>query len=252
MSITVLAGLRVRKVVGCAVRTANLPFAGLLWCAQRTLRILSCACLRLPGAKWGLMFVVFAATVPAQAFAHSLSTRFGDFYGGLLHPLSSLELGMGFLVLALLAGQQDKRGARLVLAWFIGAMLVGAVLASWLPTLAEQVRLPNLGLAALLGVLVAAAPRIPYFVLPVIGFASGVLSGIGNGLAMAPETAPHLFIPGLAISGLLVVTPLVAFVTTLERHWQLVAVRIVGSWIAASGLLISAFYLRGLVPNLAS
>jgi hypothetical protein len=36
--------------------------------------------------------------------------RFGDFYGGLLHSLTSLELGMGFLVLALLAGQQDKRG----------------------------------------------------------------------------------------------------------------------------------------------
>ena len=199
-----------------------------------------------------LMLCAVAATVPAQAFAHSLSTRFGDFYGGLLHPLTSLELGMGFLVLALLAGQQDKRGARLVLAWFIGAMLIGAAVSSWLPILADQVRLPNLGLVALLGVLVAVAPRIPYIVLPVIGFSSGMLSGIGNGLAMTPETAPHLFITGIVVSGLLVVTPLVALVTTLDRHWQLVAVRIVGSWIAASGLLISAFYLRGLVTNLAS
>ena len=207
------------------------------WCARTLAALMSCA---------------VASAVPAQAFAHSLSARFGDFYGGLLHPLTSLELGMGFLVLALLAGQQDKRGARLILAWFIGAMLVGAVVASWMPILVDQVRLPNLGLAALLGVLVAVAPRIPHVVLPVIGFASGMLNGVGNGLAMTPETAPYLFISGIAISGLLVVTPLVAFVTTLDRHWQLVAVRIVGSWIAASGLLMTAFYLRGLVGNLAS
>ena len=198
-----------------------------------------------------LMLCAVASTAPTQAFAHSLSARFGDFYGGLLHPLTSLELGMGFLVLALLAGQQNKQGARLVLVWFIGAMLMGAVVASWMPILADQVRLPNLGLAALLGVLVAAAPRLPHVALPVIGFASGVLNGLGNGLAMTPETAPHLYIPGIAVSGLLVVTPLVAFVTTLDRHWQQVAVRIVGSWIAASGLLISAFYLRGLVNNVA-
>ncbi len=199
-----------------------------------------------------LMMCVYSAAMPAQALAHSLSKRFGDFYGGLLHPLTSLELGMGFLVLALLAGQQNKRGARSMLAWFIAAMLAGAVMAHWLPILVDEVRLPNLALAALLGTLVAVAPRLPNVVLVVIGFASGVLNGLGNGLAMTTETAPHLFIPGIAVSGLLVVTPLAAFVTTLNRHWQLTAVRIIGSWIAASGLLISAFHLRGLVGNLAS
>ena len=85
-----------------------------------------------------LVMAAFTSAVPAQAFAHSLSTRFGDFYGGLLHPLTSLEFGMGFLVLALLAGQQDKRGARLVLAWFIAAMFAGAIAAHWLPVLADE------------------------------------------------------------------------------------------------------------------
>jgi hypothetical protein len=87
-------------------------------------------------------------------------------------------------------------------------------------------------------------------VLPVIGFASGVLNGLGNGLAMTAVAAPNLFISGIAVSGLLVVTPLVAFVTTLDRHWQRIGGRIVGSWIAASVLLMGAFYLRGLVGNL--
>jgi hypothetical protein len=40
MPLTVQAGLRVCKVVGCAVRTANLLFAGLFRCARRTLRSL--------------------------------------------------------------------------------------------------------------------------------------------------------------------------------------------------------------------
>jgi len=38
MPITVQAGVRLPKLVGCAVRTTNLQFAGRFWCARRTLR----------------------------------------------------------------------------------------------------------------------------------------------------------------------------------------------------------------------
>lgn len=38
MLTTVQASLRARKVVECAMRTAKIPFTGLLWCARRALR----------------------------------------------------------------------------------------------------------------------------------------------------------------------------------------------------------------------
>ena len=40
MPITIQAGLRLPKIVGCAVRTAHLQFGGRFWCARRTLRSL--------------------------------------------------------------------------------------------------------------------------------------------------------------------------------------------------------------------
>jgi len=40
MPITVQAGLGLHEIAGCAVRTVNLPCAGLFRCARRTLRSL--------------------------------------------------------------------------------------------------------------------------------------------------------------------------------------------------------------------
>jgi hydrogenase/urease accessory protein HupE len=196
----------------------------------------------------GTVFLgLIALSAPCAALTHSLSKRFGDFYGGLLHPLTSLELGLAFVVFALLAGQQGTQHARFALAWFMGTLTTGAIVALWLPSYAEELRLPSIAFTALFGVMVAIAPRLPAAILLLIGVIAGLLSGLSNGLAMTAETAAHMFVPGIAASGLLVVIPIAAFVTTLHRQWQLTSVRILGSWIAASGLLVMAFQLRGVM-----
>ena len=185
-------------------------------------------------------------TFPADVFAHSLSKRFGDFYGGLLHPITSLEIGLGFLGVALVVGQQGKAGARSMLGWFLVALFGGAVAASWLPTLESEIRITGLIATALLGISAAAALRFPAPLLALFGLLPGALYGLGNGLAMTTQTTGHLFVSGVLAGGLLAVTPAAAFVTTLHRRWQQTAIRVVGSWIAASGLLVISFHLRGL------
>ena len=200
----------------------------------------------------GQLILIFAGTLllPAEVFAHSLSKRFGDFYGGLLHPLTSVELGLGLLGIALVLGQQGKRGARSVLGWFLAALGAGAIASPWLPVFEAEIRLGSLVATTLLGVLAATALPLPRSFLILFGLVFGFLFGLGNGLAMSAETAAHLFIAGVLASGVLAVTPMAALVTTLDQRWQQTGVRVIGSWIAASGFLVIAFQLRGLFDGL--
>ena len=64
-----------------------------------------------------------------------LDNRFGDFYGGVLHPLTALEHALPILALGLLAGQQGERAARWLVLVFPLALLIGAVLATVMPLL---------------------------------------------------------------------------------------------------------------------
>ena len=82
--------------------------------------------------------------------------RFGDFYAGVVHPLTALEHAPPILALALLAGQQGERAARWLVLVFPLALLIGAVLAATAPPLPAMAVL-NAASFVVLGLLVAAA-----------------------------------------------------------------------------------------------
>jgi len=50
--------------------------------------------------------------------------------------------------------------------------------------------------------------------------------------------SPNKFIPGLALVGLMLVTYGVGLVRRLKLPWMLIGIRVVGSWIAAVGILV--------------
>jgi urease accessory protein len=174
---------------------------------------------------------------PHLAYAHSLSSRFGDFYGGLLHPLTALEHALPILAVGLLAGQQGERAARWLVLVFPLALLVGAGLAAVTPLLTSM-RLLNAISFVALGLLVAAGRRLPMIVLIALGAVFGLSHGYENGRAMVPDTAVHLFILGVAAAGGFVAALVSAATIDLSaRPWARVGVRIVGSWIAAIGIM---------------
>jgi hydrogenase/urease accessory protein HupE len=166
-----------------------------------------------------------------------INNRFGDFYGGALHPLTALEHALPILALGLLAGQQGERAARWLVLVFPLALLFGAVLAVLTPTL------PSMGILngasfVVLGLLVAAGRRLPLPLLIALGAMFGLSHGYENGRAMGPDTAIHLFVPGVAAAGGLVVALVSAATLDLAtRPWARVGVRVVGSWIAAVGIM---------------
>ena len=114
------------------------------------------------------------------ASAHTIDNRFGDFYGGLLHPLTALEHALPILALGLLAGQQGERAARWLVLGFPLALLIGAVLAVMTPAL-PSMRFLNAASFVVLGLLVAAGQRLPLTLLIALGGVFGLATATRTG-----------------------------------------------------------------------
>jgi len=70
--------------------------------------------------------LVFAfGLIPSPAFAHLVNTNVGEFYAGMLHPLTSVEHLFPAVALALLAGRCGIPVARWTVAVFPLALIAG-------------------------------------------------------------------------------------------------------------------------------
>jgi urease accessory protein len=178
---------------------------------------------------------------PPVAGAHPIK-GVGDFYAGMLHPLTALEFLLPWIALALFAGQQGRKAALLTLGIFPLALMSGAVLALivlppvWVPEI-------NLAVIPLLGLGVALARSFPSTVTVLLVTVVGLLHGLANGSEITAPMSPWRFIPGLAVGAILVLSYGIGLVRSLEKPWTLIAVRVTGSWIAAAGIMVCAFKL---------
>ncbi len=181
---------------------------------------------------------------PEPALAHG-SLAVGDFYSGMLHPLLHFETLLPTVAMALWAGQLGgPQSWRLPLA-FLGAALVGAlvgVLEIDLYLGGTSLRLSML----VLGLLVAVRGRLPAS----LGIAMACLFGLFEGQIQTydPEAKierPFLFITGAGSSIGLILFHVATRVVRYRAFWVQTAVRILGSWIAATGLLVLALEWAG-------
>ena len=74
-----------------------------------------------------------------------------------------------------------------------------------------------------------------------LGLVHGYLNGTGMGLSVSSIVAAL----GLAAAVFVLVVLVAALVVRLRAHWARIAVRVGGSWIAASGLLMLGWSIRG-------
>lgn len=183
-----------------------------------------------------------AGVLAGDAHAHSAWQTLGDFYAGLLHPLTDVTHLLPFIALGLLAGQRGKQVNSLLLV-FPGALMAGAALALLIPRL-PGLELLNIASALLFGALVAAAAPLPAAALYALAAFFGLTHGLANGTAIDAFVRPLLFIPGLGLAGLLVpawAAQVAEYIVQRGTPWLQIAVRVAGSWIAAMALLILGF-----------
>lgn len=187
-----------------------------------------------------------AAPAPA-AQAHIVTSRLGDFYAGALHPLTDLQDIVLWLAMGVLAGSLGAaRGRWLVLVFPLG-LLAGLVLDRifGVPSAGPAA---DAGIMLALGLLLAAAARIPMALLCAMAFGLAAMRGAANATDFAPETDRLLFAAGLACAGYAAITLTMALTLAFRRpdagpsmEWRGIAIRAFGGWIAAIGLMMVGF-----------
>lgn len=186
-----------------------------------------------------VLVVAFAST----AEAHLNATGLGPVYDGIAHFLMSPEDLISTVALAMqagLGGAQHGRRALLALpcAWLIGG------LAGMRQSATDDSALISAIWLLFLGGLVAADFVLPLLTATILAAALGLCKGYLNGAGLGQLGVGAAAMLGLAPSVFVVVALVAALVVGTRVGWARIAVRVAGSWIAATGLLMLGWALH--------
>ena len=194
-----------------------------------------------PAASAAVAFAAALACTPAAA--HLNSTGMGPVYDGLTHFLTSPDDVVPVLALALLAGLRGAAYGRRALFTLPAAWLLGSLLGLTAAATTGSAVLSALWFL-LLGGLVAADARLSLRLTTALGALLGLVHGYFNGTGMSTSGSTYIAVVGLVSAVFVLIALAAAFVVRLRAHWARIAVRVAGSWIAASGLLMLGWALR--------
>jgi urease accessory protein len=179
----------------------------------------------------------------SPALAHAPIKGIGTFYNGVLHPVLVPAHLLLIAGLALHLGQNATRVSRYGWFAFVAAFWTGLAAGYLSGTAVPQAAL--LAFALVSGLLVALA--LPFGVTSVVILMS--VAGVGIGLDSRPDPIQHreigLALVGTAIGGMLLLSYIAGVAASLLRPWQRIAVRVAGSWTAASASIVLALTLAG-------
>lgn len=188
-----------------------------------------------------VFFVLAMFVLPAEA--HLNSTGMGPFYDGLMHFLMSPEDIIPVLALALLAGLRGANYGRRALFVLPTAWLLGA-----LAGLTAAAANPHVFIASawflLLGGLLAADAKLSLRVTTALAALLGLYHGYLNGTGLGLFESSAVALIGLVFAVFVLIALAAALVVSLRAQWGRIAVRVAGSWVAASGLLMLGWAVR--------
>jgi urease accessory protein len=187
-----------------------------------------------------LALIVVAVTAAETAAAHVPVEGASGVYAGLLHPYVVPAHALSLIALGLFIAKSHQHGAPLLI---YAAALVGGLTALTFAvgeTPAGDILIGNTGLIGVLIALDWVPPRLLLWLLAAIG-------GAALALDSPPETTSleeaNLMLLGTGVGALSALGAVAGGALHLTRPWQRLGVRIAGSWIAASAILVLALAL---------
>jgi len=179
---------------------------------------------------------------PSCAAAHLVTTGLGPVYDGIGHLVMTPEDLIPALAIALYAGLRGAASGRralfvLPLAWFLGGLLgitIGGLPALPVPAISFLI----------LGVLVAADLKLSQKSFTVVVVGVGLVHGVLNGGALK-EGPAILGLIGIMTTLFVIVALVSALIVSLKKPWTRIVVRVAGSWVAAIGMLMFGWVMRG-------
>ena len=188
--------------------------------------------------------LILLIAYPSTAAAHLVTTGLGPFYDGALHLLLSPEDLLGLVAAIALAGLQGAKASRIAVVtlattWFIFSLV------SLNLTVGFDFPWLNIISIIILGALVAVNPTLPPAVAALLAGLYGALHGLLNGSALAAMDSGLLSIVGVSVTVLIIGLLCSALIVSLKAAWTRIAIRVAGSWIAAVGMLMLGWMVRG-------
>jgi urease accessory protein len=195
--------------------------------------------LRWPVALSGVLGLVFC---PSDAAAHLVTTGMGPVYDGIGHLVMTPEDLIPVFTIALFAGQRGVLFGRRALfifplAWFVGGL--------WGVTLNGAPAFPVSALSFIVwGLFVATDLKISPTVFAALVILFGLVHGGLNGVALK-DGPGVLGLVGILVALFVFVAITSSFVVSLQKNGARIAVRVVGSWVVAMGMLMLGWSVRG-------
>jgi len=193
---------------------------------------------------WRAILVITLALVlsPSPAWAHLVTTGLGPAFDGIGHFFLTLEDVLPVLAITLLAGLRGRESGRRVLFALPSAWVAAGVLGLWL-----RIPLPQfvsiVSLLACGGLLAANAPLSSRWV-TAVAVVLGLAHGMMDGAELAEARLGLAGLMGIGVSLFIVTSLMSALAISLSRPWMRIAVRVAGSWVVATGLLLLGWSVR--------
>jgi urease accessory protein len=165
-----------------------------------------------------------------------------DLLGGLLHPLAVPAHAIALLALGLLIAQQRAHTRIVATAFFVTALIagLGAIVLGVGPTSALDVLLAA---TALNGLLVALDRPMPILVCAPLAIIVGGALGLDSPPEVIALSDATIMLIGTGVGACVALALIVAGASCLTAGWQRIGIRILGSWSAASAILVLALRL---------
>lgn len=196
--------------------------------------------------KFSAAVLAAAMLFSNTALAHTPIRGIGSFYNGLLHPVLVPAHLLILVAVGLFFGQQGPKKIEAALAAFAVATLLGLV-ASWFSigaAIGVGMETAILVLATAIGLIIAISIEIKLPWCIAIATVAGFFLGLDSAQDSLSGKAKllTLFGSGIAIY-FLALYPMALAEYFYRKTWQKIVIRIVGSWIAASSMLVLALSL---------
>lgn len=182
------------------------------------------------------------ALASVDASAHGSVKGLGTFFSGFIHPLLEPSHLVGLIAMALLIGPRWESVRRAELC-FIVAVLLGGVWAAFGPPLATDTAL--MAGAALIGLAVVVARPLPVVFYAVAACFVGLGIGIGSRPDPSPGAAPWILLAGSCLGAVVWFANMSQLVHAMRKPWMHILVRVFGSWVTASSILVLALVVSG-------
>ena len=183
--------------------------------------------------------LVLLVLAPGDA---AMATGPTTFQGGLLHPLLVPAHALAVLGTGLLIGQQAPAWRWLVPASYAVGLGIGCagLIAAFAPTLTAEVLL---GATAATGALVALGRPLSEPIGCALALATGVALALDSSPGGISVREANIVLLATFCGAVALLLAVVKLTRLARRPWQKIGVRVLGSWIAASAVLVLALRL---------